>query len=217
MERVTIAIANRKGGTGKTTIAVNLAGALSICGANVLYVDADVQAAATQWSAAGDGLGFTVIHMPSKTIHDDLPRLATAYSTVVIDGPASDAEITGSVIRAADFVIVPVIATAIDLWVLPELIVTLRRLGKPGAVLLNRYDGRLNISKDARESIVKLGLPILETTFGSRVAFVEAAVAGTTVLSYAPECHAAQEVRDLAVELGNYVPLEVTWQNDRFV
>src|SRR5689334_12960085 len=86
-----IAVANQKGGCGKTTIAVNLAGCLGRAGYKLLLVDADPQASAMQWRNNRDdsALPFHVQSYPFPTIHKELPPQfeQAAYDLVLIDCP----------------------------------------------------------------------------------------------------------------------------------
>src|ERR1041385_8397911 len=114
-----VAIVNQKGGAGKTTTCVNLAGGLAEAGYSVLVVDADPQASALNWrNNAGEDsqLGFDVIGLPSATIHKDLPGIVSrsSYEVVIIDcppggvlkGSRSD-DITRSAMLAAHVILIP--------------------------------------------------------------------------------------------------------------
>ena len=83
-----VAIVNQKGGTGKTTLATNLAWALSEKG-SVLLLDADPQASAQNW-VAGDGQVPDAL-VVKETGNTDLNRLARSiasdYDWTIIDGP----------------------------------------------------------------------------------------------------------------------------------
>jgi chromosome partitioning protein len=84
-----LAFAGQKGGTGKTTLAVNVAAELVERGASVLLVDADPQGSSRTWAAVAVEAGNqapTAVAMGS-TMHkpDQLPRLATAYEWTIID------------------------------------------------------------------------------------------------------------------------------------
>ena len=83
----TIAVAMQKGGSGKTTTAVNLAAALAERGQRVLVVDVDPQANATSWFGARDvGKGIFTCLCENGSIFDVLVRTATAGVDLV---PAS--------------------------------------------------------------------------------------------------------------------------------
>jgi len=89
---IIVDVANQKGGSGKTTTCVNLAGGLAEAGYRVLLVDADPQASALGWRRNGGEenlLGFDLVALPNNTLHKDLPSLASRadYEVILIDCP----------------------------------------------------------------------------------------------------------------------------------
>src|SRR5713226_6105538 len=117
---VIISLVSQKGGSGKTTIAVNLAGALREHISEVLLIDADKQHSALTWRAAAGENGFPVqvIGMPQPVLHQEAPKHAEKYPLVMIDSPSGyhDSTIPRSAILAASLVIIPVQPTAVDMW-----------------------------------------------------------------------------------------------------
>jgi chromosome partitioning protein len=76
-----ICLLNQKGGVGKTTLALNLAADFATAGDAVLYVDADPQGSALDWSAVRQKEPlFNVVGMPRNAIHKQLPMLAVNYA-----------------------------------------------------------------------------------------------------------------------------------------
>jgi AAA domain len=75
-----IGVLNRKGGVGKTTIAINVAATLAVAGVRVVLVDADPQASALSWSSLRerDPL-FAVVGMARPTLHRELPGIAAKF------------------------------------------------------------------------------------------------------------------------------------------
>lgn len=85
-----IGIASKKGGTGKTTVAMNLAGALQEHLPDVAVVDSDPQGSTLTWRAAAGDNNFPVqiLGMAQAIIHNEVPKLSQKYDALVIDSPS---------------------------------------------------------------------------------------------------------------------------------
>jgi chromosome partitioning protein len=90
-----LAVANQKGGCGKNTVSMNLAGGFAKAGFKTLLVDADPQQSAMKWrnNQEESKLPFEVISLPSVSIHKDLPKVVanSCYEVVLIDCPPGGA------------------------------------------------------------------------------------------------------------------------------
>src|ERR1700746_4027547 len=100
-----IGVLNRKGGVGKTTIAINVAATLAAAGLRVLLVDADPQASALSWSRLRerDPL-FAVVGMARATPHREIPLIAVKFDVVTIDGGPGVNDLGRAAILASDLV-----------------------------------------------------------------------------------------------------------------
>lgn len=203
----TIAIATHKGGSGKSTIAVNLATELQARGLRVLVVDADEQATAISWAGVAADAGWDVpaVIGLGDNLRRQLPELARGYDFVVIDCPGRGGRRQASAILAADLVLLPCTPSVADSWILGDTIEVVEeaRSLRPellAAIVLNRAD-RTTLTAQARTSLADTSLPLLKAALGDRVAYRQAMAAGQGVTEYARASIAADEVRALADEV----------------
>lgn len=165
-----VAVANLKGGTGKTVSAFFLAAALGNYG-RTLLVDCDPQGSALAWAEGaeeGSGqLSFSVMGLPVKDVHRKLKGFESDFSHIVIDTPPGEIAITRSALLAADTALLPVPPTAIDLdRVMPtlELVAEVEPLNDLSfRVLLTRVRRISREARDARSAMEEMGLPVLAT------------------------------------------------------
>lgn len=112
-----ISIINQKGGTGKTTVAVNLALAFLLDGYNVLVIDADKQGTATQFRDYRRGLDkkqFPMVQISTPTIQQDVPKFN--FDIIIIDAGGYDNKTFRGCMVVSDLIIVPCQPSGADLW-----------------------------------------------------------------------------------------------------
>jgi chromosome partitioning protein len=204
-----IAILNQKGGVGKTTLALNLAACLAAEGAAVQYIDADPQATALDWRETRSVASlFPVVGIPKNTLHKDMPTLAAPYDWTFIDGPPLVFDVAKSAIMASDFILLPIQPSAFDIWSAKKMIdlVVEAQLYKPSlkyGLAVSRKSASTAISRNFRQSLAAAypDSRIMETEIGQRVAFVESAAQGMTVIETEPKGQAAREIQNLLNEI----------------
>jgi len=210
-----VALLNQKGGVGKTTLALHLAGAWARQGFRVTVIDADPQGSALDWSEQRAKEGgprlFGVLGLARDTLHREAPEIARGVDHVVIDGPPRIAGLMRSALLAADLLLVPAQPSPFDGWASGEMLNLIReaRIFRPELVarfVLNRCAARTIIARETGDALAEHDPPVLAARIGQRVAFADAARTGQLVFEVESGGAAAREITALAAEIAAFAP-----------
>lgn len=187
-----VMIAGVKGGTGKTTIATNLAVMRSEGGKKLLLVDADEQRSTVMWSNQRDMLGidtkWTTVSFEGKALRSQLLRMKDDYDDIIIDVGGRETTSLRASLSIADICVVPFKPRSLDIWTLGNVKAVVSEM-KPANPNLNVYafinqadskgtdnEGSLTILEECDE------IKCIPITVGCRKAFANAASDGLSVI-----------------------------------
>ena len=180
-----ICVAQQKGGSGKTTIAANLAVAFSRAGQSVALLDTDPQGSLGRWFMArrdnGDeSLGFSTASAWGVSYECD--KLRRTFDYVLIDTPPKvDADLRPA-LREADLVLVPVAASQVDVWATESVLDLARRERREAMIVVNRAKKGTRVLDDVGKALTALEARQADTMLGNRVAYAETLGQGRGVL-----------------------------------
>lgn len=199
-----VTLAQQKGGSGKTTLAISLACAALADGLRVAVLDTDPQGSLGQWfmrRRQNGEPGLTFATASAWGVSYECEKLASGNELVVVDTPPKvDADLRPA-LRASDLVIVPVATSHLDLWATESVLDLARREGREAMVVLNRVPPRARMVGELTDAVANVGAPRAETFIGNRVAFAEATGRGLSVLESDGRGKAADETRALWREI----------------
>ena len=203
-------LGGEKGGTGKTTLAVNLAALLVRDGRDVLLVDTDRQGSASFWAQVRDEMnGVTrvpCVQKFGKGLPKDILDLAGRYDEIVIDAGGRDSLELRYSLGVASRIYTPIQPTQFDLNTLAQMnsLVEQAQALNPSLeafVILNRASTNPAVldAQEAQELVLEFQyLDLVKTTIRERVAFQRSVREGLSVVEVAtPDAKAVREMEEL--------------------
>ncbi len=182
-----IAIANSKGGVGKSTLAVHLAAWLQEQGHRVTLADCDTQQSSSEWiREAAPEVKAVRLDSPDEILNE-LPLLNQDADYVIADGPGSQTETSRALLLRADMAIVPCKASMLEVRALAKATDVLRqaqdiRAGKPSAMIVLSMVGKAyRLTQDMKDAAGALDLPLADNAMILRQIYADAPGQGAVV------------------------------------
>jgi chromosome partitioning protein len=213
-----LTVGNTKGGTGKTTLALQLAITWARAGRDVLLVDGDTQGSAQKAVAsraeAGRQPALACVRYPEgRVLRDQVRMLAPRYADTVIDAGGHDSTTLRAALILSDAVLIPYPPRTMDVWALEDMAKLVEearavRDGLAALAVLNIADP--GVSADNTEAVAALAdlpqLVGLKASITRRKAFPNAAGFGLSVEEATPrDPKACEELTALVSEVSAMV------------
>ncbi len=193
-----VAIASRKGGSGKTTLAGHLAVQAEIAGtAPVVLIDVDPQGSLAKWWNLRTRETPYYVQTSLDELAETVARLRERQVRMLfIDTPPSLDTAVGEVIRCADLVLIPSRPSPHDLRSIGATVKLVEHLGKPLVFVVNGAAPRAKITGEAIQVLSQHG-PLAPSIIHQRVDFAASMVDGRTVMELSGAHRAAGEIAEL--------------------
>ena len=200
-----IAVAQQKGGAGKTMLTAQFAVALA-GEARVALLDIDPQASLTVWGKLREAAAKAAHQVPVETVSGwrlakELENLKAAYDYVLIDTPPVIDSDARRAIRAADLVLIPMNPAPPDLWAAEGTLKLAAEEKRKAALVFNRAPAASRLRKRLEAEIAARGLTLLSVALANRAGYANAFADGLGVTEAGPTTQAAEELRAAAAAL----------------
>lgn len=200
-----ITVAQQKGGSGKTTLTVNLAVALRRKGFSVAVLDTDPQGSLGRWfmerlDRVGEdgGLEFSTSSAWGASYEGE--KLKKRFDVVLIDTPPKIESDLRPALRVADLVLVPIASSQVDLWATEGVLDLADREKRPVLIVLNRTRPNTRLGTEVASGAAAFGVDVARAQVANRVAYAETLGHGGAVAEGTPG-PARDEIAALADEV----------------
>ena len=202
-----ITIAQQKGGTGKTTLAVHLAMAfIKYHDLKVAIIDTDPQGSLGKWfmirsenKVSNENLTFKTASLwgaqyESKTLKND-------HDIVIIDTPPKIESDARPAIEAADLVLIPMAASHVDFWATGAIAEIAKQAKKKILVQINRSNQRSKLINKTKDFIKSLDLSSTKIIIGNRQIYTSSMGEGKTAVEKQKKGNAIEEIKNLSEQI----------------
>jgi chromosome partitioning protein len=203
----TIAIVSQKGGSGKTTLAINLAAAAEAAGQVALIIDTDPQATASQWGSwRAERAPEVIDSAPPRIQHKVDQAKAQGATFVVIDTPPHADSAASRAVEAANIVLIPCRPSAFDLAAIKTTVSLVRLFDKPAFVIFTAGPQQApRMYEEASELVRGFGVEPCPRLLPDRAIYRHASAAGASVIEQELAGKAAAEIMQLYMWIISHV------------
>jgi chromosome partitioning protein len=202
----TIALLSQKGGSGKTTISLNLAIAATLNGKTAVVIDLDPQQSAARWARLRPDQPPLFLSGHSPNLTDLVARAKDGGADLVVIDTAPKSENAAlTAARLADLIVIPCQPSSLDLDAVADTVNIANLAKRPALFVLNNCRASSHLAEQAKEALTAFAYPVATTQLGSRVAFIKSLSDGKAVLEAEPKSAAAQEFARLYAAIIGHV------------
>jgi len=202
-----ISFSNQKGGTGKTTLAANLAVLWSNSSYKVAVFDADAQKSLSYWIEARkkyygeNDIGITNHPYNPYTFPDDLKNIKKKYNFIIIDSPPSITYETIQIVRNVDRIYVPVQPSPVDLMATIPFLNMIKKERKKPTVILNRVLPRARLTEAMIMRLRYAGAKLTRSRVSNKVIYAETFSVGRGVVDISVTSDTSKEIINIGNEI----------------
>ena len=194
-----VALAQQKGGSGKTMLTAMFAVALAE-DARVAVLDIDPQGSLGVWGRLRAATPKTICMLTISSVSGwrlaaELEKLKAAHDYVLIDTPPAIDSDPRRAVRAADLVLIPLNPAPPDLWAAEGTLKIAAEEKREAALIFNRAPASSRLHKRMEAEITARGLCLIDAALGNRAGYANSFADGLGVTEAAPATRAADEIR----------------------
>ncbi len=208
-----ITIAQQKGGSGKTTIAANLAAVFAIKNKlSTTILDTDPQGSLGKWFITRQEKLNSKNTIQFKTAslwgaQYEAKSLKEKSDLVIIDTPPKIDADGRPAIEVADLILIPISPSQVDFWATESIIELAKREKKEILILINRANAKSKLIKEAVKFVNDMKVKKAKTILGNRQIFVSSMGLGLTVVEKQRTGKGCLEMLSLAKEIQSFLKI----------